>query len=448
MRDGPRGDSFDARPRDRRDRGKVHASRRFELDAAPRAVAQAHRTAEHCRRHVVEEHDVDEPRGPREDLRQLAELVDFDLDEREAPPPCAERFEPRPELRERAERGEMIVLHEHCVGEPESMKEPPARANRELLEESEPGCRLPRVVEARAAPPELRHERRRLRGDAAQAAEKIEHATLDGEHVADAAFEHRHGLARAHARTVAPMLDEEQIACAARGQERDGIHARERARLARHESCPTAPRGRNRRAARHVSGAEILGEEPCGLPAQDAAREEMREEIVERQRVQIPRHGAAKRTRGLVRFPRTLRAMASIFTRIIKGEIPGHKVYEDDHVVAFLDIGPLSRGHVLVVPREEKANLHELSDDSAAALGKAIARVAGAVTRVANTKSYNVLINTGSDAGQLVMHVHAHVIPKHADGSGLRKEWKAGKLDAVDGAALADSIRAALTPTA
>jgi histidine triad (HIT) family protein len=132
--------------------------------------------------------------------------------------------------------------------------------------------------------------------------------------------------------------------------------------------------------------------------------------------------------------------MPSIFTRIIAGEIPCHKVFEDEHVIAFLDIGPLSRGHVLVVPKEERTKLHELSDASAAALGSALRRVACAVVEATGCADYNVLQNNGTAAHQAVMHVHFHVIPKHADGSGLGIRWDAGKAPA-DAAELAAAIR-------
>lgn len=133
--------------------------------------------------------------------------------------------------------------------------------------------------------------------------------------------------------------------------------------------------------------------------------------------------------------------MASIFTRIIQGEIPAHRVYEDAHVVAFLDISPISRGHVLVVPVEEKAQLDELSDESAAALGRALPRVARAVMAATGTSSYNILQNNGHSAHQAVMHVHFHVIPKHADGSGLGIGWKPRPLGSEDAIALAGAIR-------
>ena len=137
--------------------------------------------------------------------------------------------------------------------------------------------------------------------------------------------------------------------------------------------------------------------------------------------------------------------MPSIFTRIIAGEIPCHRVYEDRHVIAFLDIGPLSRGHVLVVPKEERERLHELSEESAAALGSALRRVAAAVVRATGCADYNGLQNNGTAAHQAVMHVHFHVIPRHADGTGLGIRWDAGTLPA-DAAALAQSIAREITP--
>ena len=136
--------------------------------------------------------------------------------------------------------------------------------------------------------------------------------------------------------------------------------------------------------------------------------------------------------------------MPSIFSRIAAGEIPCHRVYEDEHVIAFLDIAPVSRGHVLVVPKEERERLHELSPESAAALGRALRRVAAAVVRATGAADYNVLQNNGAAAHQAVMHVHFHVIPKHADGSGLGVGWRAGTLDQAQAPALAASIRDAV----
>jgi len=136
--------------------------------------------------------------------------------------------------------------------------------------------------------------------------------------------------------------------------------------------------------------------------------------------------------------------MATIFTKILSGEIPSHKVYEDELVYAFLDIGPLSKGHTLVIPREEKAQLDQLSDESATAIGRALPRICRAVMAATGASFYNVLQNNGAPAHQAVMHVHFHIIPKFDDGAGLGVGWKPGKLDPTEGAALAAAIAAQL----
>lgn len=136
--------------------------------------------------------------------------------------------------------------------------------------------------------------------------------------------------------------------------------------------------------------------------------------------------------------------MSTIFDKILDGEIPCHKVYEDDQVLAFLDIGPLSTGHTLVIPKERKATLHELSDDAAAAIGRVLPRLARAVMKVSGCDEYNILQNNGAQAHQVVLHVHFHIIPKPDEASGLGIRWPAASLDGRAGAALAQSLRDAL----
>jgi histidine triad (HIT) family protein len=134
---------------------------------------------------------------------------------------------------------------------------------------------------------------------------------------------------------------------------------------------------------------------------------------------------------------------STIFARILDGDIPCHRVYEDEHVLAFLDIGPLSRGHVLVIPKERRAFLHELSDEQAAAIGRVLPRLARAVMQATGASSYNVLQNNGAAAHQAVFHVHFHIIPRLGeDGLGLR--WNPKPLDSTDAKALAQSISDAL----
>lgn len=135
--------------------------------------------------------------------------------------------------------------------------------------------------------------------------------------------------------------------------------------------------------------------------------------------------------------------MSTIFAKILDGEIPCHRVYEDEHVLAFLDVGPLSEGHTLVIPKERKAYLHELSDEQAAAIGRVLPRIARAVMKATGATQYNVLQNNGPLAHQAVFHVHFHIIPR-TDVGGLGVGWKPGKLDGTAGAALAAQIRDAL----
>jgi histidine triad (HIT) family protein len=135
--------------------------------------------------------------------------------------------------------------------------------------------------------------------------------------------------------------------------------------------------------------------------------------------------------------------MPTIFDKIIAGEIPCYKVYEDDHIFSFLDIGPLSTGHTLLIPKERVAHLHQLSDDAAAALGRVLPRICRAVMDATGATAYNVLQNNGSAAHQVVMHVHFHIIPKIGD-MGLGISWNAGKLDASTAADLLKKMHASL----
>jgi len=134
--------------------------------------------------------------------------------------------------------------------------------------------------------------------------------------------------------------------------------------------------------------------------------------------------------------------MPTIFDSILDGTIPCHRVHEDEHVLAFLDIGPLSRGHTLVIPKERAAHMHELSEESAAALGRVLPRICRAVMQATGATAYNLLQNNGADAHQAVMHVHIHIIPKLGP-TGLGIDWRPGKLE--DGEALAAKIRAGLS---
>lgn len=137
----------------------------------------------------------------------------------------------------------------------------------------------------------------------------------------------------------------------------------------------------------------------------------------------------------------------TIFKKIIDGKIPCHKVYEDTHVLAFLDIQPLSMGHTLVIPKEEAATLDQLSDESAAAIGRVLPRICRAVMKATGAQNYNILQNNGSAAHQAVFHVHFHIIPKFDATHGLGIQWPAKSLDSETAAKLLTQIHAELGRT-
>jgi len=135
----------------------------------------------------------------------------------------------------------------------------------------------------------------------------------------------------------------------------------------------------------------------------------------------------------------------TVFGKILRGEIPCHRVYEDDKVLAFLDINPLSHGHVLVIPKEPAETMDRLSDESAAALGRVLPRLCRAVVAATGTREYNVLENNGTGAHQAIAHVHFHIIPKPNHREGLGIGWPARDIEREAAAVLANQIAAAIS---
>lgn len=104
-----------------------------------------------------------------------------------------------------------------------------------------------------------------------------------------------------------------------------------------------------------------------------------------------------------------------IFCKIASGEIESAKIYEDEHVIAFLDIVPCNPGHVLVVPKQHHESFSEMNEEEASALGKAALKVAKAIIKATGFEDFNLLMNNGIEAGQEVMHAHLHIMPRTAD---------------------------------
>ncbi len=103
-----------------------------------------------------------------------------------------------------------------------------------------------------------------------------------------------------------------------------------------------------------------------------------------------------------------------IFCKIITGTIPASVVYEDERTLAFLDIRPNNKGHVLIVPRAHYADVHAVPPDELCAITRAGKRVAEALTRAVAAEGVNLIMNNGAAAGQIVFHAHLHVIPRFA----------------------------------
>ena len=121
-----------------------------------------------------------------------------------------------------------------------------------------------------------------------------------------------------------------------------------------------------------------------------------------------------------------------IFCKIIKGEIPCSKIYEDDKAFAFLDIAPVNKGHALVIPKEHHETFEDLPDDLLEYLTNLVRKVSKSVKQGVNADGYNIGMNIGKAAGQLVFHAHWHIIPRFND-DGLKtwpqKEYKEGEMD-------------------
>lgn len=108
-----------------------------------------------------------------------------------------------------------------------------------------------------------------------------------------------------------------------------------------------------------------------------------------------------------------------LFCKIAQGTIPSHKVYEDAHVLAFLDIHPLVKGHTLVIPKTHAVRYENLTSEAAAHIWKTIHRLLPAITRAVNAPASTLAINNGKEGGQEVPHVHVHILPRATgDGGG------------------------------
>ena len=120
-----------------------------------------------------------------------------------------------------------------------------------------------------------------------------------------------------------------------------------------------------------------------------------------------------------------------IFCKIANGEIPAATLYEDDDFRVILDLGPASKGHALILPKEHYANLYELPDELAAKVIVLAKKMITKLTDVLGCDGYNLVQNNGAAAGQTVFHVHLHMIPRY-EGDQVGLGWKMGELTDAD----------------
>lgn len=132
-----------------------------------------------------------------------------------------------------------------------------------------------------------------------------------------------------------------------------------------------------------------------------------------------------------------------IFCKIVAGEIPAKKIFEDDASLAFMDIGPVADGHVLLIPKTHVTSIDDMLARDAAAVLANLPAIVHAVITATSCQGVNVLQNNGTSAGQVVMHVHFHIIPRSGSDR-FRFNWPSeqyapGRMDQ-----LADAIRQAM----
>ena len=123
-----------------------------------------------------------------------------------------------------------------------------------------------------------------------------------------------------------------------------------------------------------------------------------------------------------------------VFCKIVKGVIPSSRIYEDDEFLAFLDIAPVNPGHTLIVPKVHCKNLLDFPKSEETDLMEFIKKIAGAIIKAVKADGFNLGLNNGRAAGQVVEHAHFHIIPRFS-GDGLRhwpnRAYKEGEMAEV-----------------
>jgi histidine triad (HIT) family protein len=126
-----------------------------------------------------------------------------------------------------------------------------------------------------------------------------------------------------------------------------------------------------------------------------------------------------------------------LFCKMVAGKVTVTKIYEDEVILSFLDIGPISDGHTLVIPKQHFEKLHECPAELLGQVFTRIGKIAGSIVAAMNSDGYNLLCNNGRAAGQLIEHLHFHIIPRNT-GDGVFNRWpsfkyESGKIEEIAG---------------
>lgn len=138
----------------------------------------------------------------------------------------------------------------------------------------------------------------------------------------------------------------------------------------------------------------------------------------------------------------------TIFSKIISGEIPSFKIYENNYVYAFLDISQVSKGHTLLVPKKPSANIFETDEETMKHIGVALPKVANAIKKAFHPDGLNIIQNNGEYADQSVFHIHFHLIPRYEndiDGFGYKWETYEDVIDDETKQKIATQIQAQMS---
>lgn len=128
-----------------------------------------------------------------------------------------------------------------------------------------------------------------------------------------------------------------------------------------------------------------------------------------------------------------------IFCKIVSGDIPSHKILENDHILAFLDIAPVSKGHSLVIPKKHFSNLEDIPDEELCELIKAVKKVGASIKNNLKVPGYNVSENNDPVAGQIISHIHFHLIPR-IENDGLEL-WSQGKYNEGEAESISKKLK-------